>query len=150
MTGITRAFSKNLKSGRIVQGASTITQQLSKNLFLSPEQKYSRKVKEALTSIRIEQKYSKREILELYLNQNFMGIGCYGVQAASRFYFSRDVDSLTIEQAAFLAGVLQAPSAYLRKPELALKRRNHIINLMAQEKNTARRNQFRFDFSLAS
>ncbi len=133
LQGILRAIIKNLKAGRIVQGASTITQQLSKNLFLNPEVRYSRKAKEALTSIMIERRYSKSEILELYLNQNFMGKGCYGVQAAAKFYFNRDADSLTVEQSAYLAGLLQSPSAYSNYPKLAKRRRDQIIRLMGKE-----------------
>lgn len=133
ITGIIRAAYKNIEAGRVVQGASTITQQLAKNLFLTPEVAYSRKVKEALTSVMIERRYSKSEILELYINQNFMGKGCYGMQAASLYYFNRNADSLKIEQAAYLAGLLQSPSAYSNNHERAKRRRDQIIRMMGNE-----------------
>ncbi|MBN2543120.1 PBP1A family penicillin-binding protein [bacterium] len=132
--GITRSMIANLKAGHIVQGGSTITQQLSRTLFLSREQTIPRKIKEALTAIRLERKYTKKEILELYLNQNYMGKGSHGVQSAALSYFGKDIDSLNIEEAALLAGVLKAPYRYSPaiNPDLGLRRRNIVIESMVR------------------
>ncbi|MBN1754887.1 PBP1A family penicillin-binding protein [bacterium] len=138
--GITRAMMENIRARTIVQGGSTITQQLARTLFLSRKQTYMRKVKEALTAIKLERKYSKQEILELYLNQNYMGKGAHGVQAAALSYFGKDIDSLNIEEAALLAGVLKAPYRYspANNPELGLKRRNIVIESMRREGKISR------------
>ncbi len=133
VNGIIRSFFKNIKAGRIVQGGSTITMQLSKNLFLSSKKAYIRKLKEALTSILIERQYSKSEILELYLNQNFLGKGCYGVEAASQFYFECPAESLKIEEAAFIVGLLQRPSYYMRNLDGARQRRNSVLAGMERD-----------------
>lgn len=107
-----RALVTNIESLRFRQGASTITQQLARSLFLTPEKHLARKVKEILLATKIEQVLTKDEILELYLNQIYFGHGAYGVQAASRFYFGQDVQGATLAQAAFLAGLPKAPTDY--------------------------------------
>jgi penicillin-binding protein 1A len=134
LSGIFRAALSNLKAGRIVQGGSTITQQLARNLFLSQKVKLKRKIKEQLTAVRIERAYSKSEILEMYLNQVYFGHGAWGAQAASRLYFSEDVETLSLNQCATLVGLLKAPTLYspLDYPLRALKRRNHVLRRMAE------------------
>ncbi|MCD6169592.1 MAG: PBP1A family penicillin-binding protein [Candidatus Latescibacteria bacterium] len=134
LSGIFRAALSNLKAGRIVQGGSTITQQLARNLFLSQKVSLERKIKEQLTAIRIERAYSKPEILEMYLNQVYFGHGAWGAQAASRLYFSKDVENLSLNQCATLAGLLKAPTIYspLDYPLRAIKRRNHVLRRMAE------------------
>lgn len=110
--GIIRAAVKNQLAGRIVQGGSTITQQLVKIIFLSPERKIKRKIQEALLAIKLEQAYSKEEILALYLNRVFLGHNHYGVNAAAKGYFGKDARHLSIYESAFIAGMLKAPSRY--------------------------------------
>jgi penicillin-binding protein 1A len=102
---ILRAAGKNLLAGGIVQGGSTITQQVAKSLLLTPEKKFSRKFKEAILAWRMEQKLSKDDILYLYLNQIFLGHGAYGIQAASENYFDKNVEELTLAEVAMLAGM---------------------------------------------
>jgi penicillin-binding protein 1A len=108
--GIARAMMTNLVSGRLVQGGSTLTQQLAKNLFLEPRRDLERKVQEAILAIWLEHKYTKDEILELYLNRVYFGSGAYGVDAASRRYFSKSARDVNLSEAALLAGLLKAPS----------------------------------------
>jgi penicillin-binding protein 1A len=110
--GLTRAMVANIRAGRIVQGGSTITQQLAKNLFLSPERTLRRKVQEAYLALWLELRYSKQEILTLYLNRVYMGAGTYGLEAASERYFAKQARDLTLPEAAMLAGLLKAPSRY--------------------------------------
>ena len=110
--GIVRAALANYRGERITQGASTITQQLARNLFLSDKQTVERKIQEALLAIEIERYYTKDEILERYLNLIYFGAGAYGVQAASHTYFAKDVSKLTLPEAAMLSGVVAAPSLY--------------------------------------
>lgn len=119
-------------SGRKLRGASTLTQQLSKLLFLTPERKLSRKIKEVMTAIRIEQTYTKDEIIEFYMNEVYLAAGNYGFQAAGQYYFGRPLDSLTIPEFAVLAGMLQRPEAYRpdRHPEASLDRRNTVLYAM--------------------
>jgi penicillin-binding protein 1A len=107
---ILRASLRNIFSGEIVQGGSTITQQVVKSLLLSPEKRFSRKFREAILAYRIEKYLSKEEILHLYLNQIYLGHGAYGVAAASESYFGKSVDALTLAESAMLAGLPQAPS----------------------------------------
>jgi penicillin-binding protein 1A len=107
--GIVRAAYANYKHERITQGASTITQQLARALFLTNRQSVDRKIQEALLAMQIERYYSKDEILERYLNLVYFGAGAYGVQAASHAYFGKDVSLLTLPQAAMLAGLIAAP-----------------------------------------
>jgi penicillin-binding protein 1A len=136
--GIVRALVNNLRSGG-KQGASTITQQVAKNFFLTPEQTYERKIREALTALRIEATFSKDKILELYLNQIFLGTltpgrNLFGVAAASLDYFGKSVHELTIAEAAYLAALPKAPNNYhpFRRTQDAITRRNQIIDLMAE------------------
>jgi penicillin-binding protein 1A len=116
------------------EGASTITQQVAKNFLLSSEQKLDRKLKEAILAIRIERAYSKDKILELYLNEIYLGIGSYGVAAAALNYFSKELSELSIEEAAYLAALPKAPNNYhpFRKTREATVRRNWIIDQMAE------------------
>ena len=129
---IPKAVLQSVSKGDKIRGASTLTQQLSKLLFLTPERKISRKIKEAMTAVRIEQTYTKREILEFYMNEVYLGGGNYGFQAASDFYFGKPLDSLTIPQYAILAGMLQRPEGYRpdRHPEVATERRNTVLFAM--------------------
>jgi len=135
LKAISRAFLTNLKAGRIVEGGSTITQQLSKTLFLSRERSLIRKIKEAILSIRLEIVFSKDEILEIYLNQIYYGHGSYGVEAAARTYFGKNVQNLTLAESALIAGLPKSPNNYspYRNLKRARSRRNHVIRRMAQE-----------------
>ncbi|MDK9696105.1 MAG: penicillin-binding protein 1A [Siculibacillus sp.] len=123
---------QNKLAGRRPQGASTITQQVAKNFLLTNEQTLERKLKEAILAVRIETAYSKEEILELYMNQIYLGVGAYGVAAAALLYFDKSVHELTIAEAAYLAALPKAPSNYhpLRNSEAALGRRNWVIGQM--------------------
>ncbi len=124
---------QNKLSGRRPQGASTITQQVAKNFLLTNEQSFERKVKEAILAVRIEQAFSKEEILELYMNQIYLGIGAYGVAAASLLYFDKSVHELSIAEAAYLAALPKGPNNYhpFRHTEAAISRRNWVIGQMA-------------------
>jgi len=130
-----RAMVANYRAKRIVQGGSTITQQLAKNLFLSPERTVERKLKEALLAVKIERTFPKEKILELYLNQIYLGSGTYGVEAASQVYFGKHVWELSLEEAALLAGLPKAPAKFnpFYNPERALKRRNYVLTRMYEE-----------------
>ncbi|WP_349361025.1 penicillin-binding protein 1A [Stappia sp.] len=135
--GIARAafnYVRNYGSGRRPQGASTITQQVAKNFLLTNEVSIERKVKEAILALRIEQAYTKDEILELYLNEIYLGLGAYGVAAASLLYFDKSVHELTLEEAAYLAALPKGPSNYhpFRQRERAIERRNWVIDRMVQ------------------
>src|SRR6185436_16452640 len=135
--GIARAGLKNLMAGRVVGGGSTLTQQLSKNLFLDPEDKHlRRKIQEAMLSIQIERNYTKQQILTMYSNLHFMGHGQYGFAAASEFYFAKDIKDLKIEEAALLAALLRSAVIYspINHPDRALMRRNYAIDRMVAEK----------------
>ena len=134
-SSIFRAFYKNLKARRITQGASTITQQVAKNFFLSSERKFSRKIREAVMAYRIEKHFTKDEILHLYLNHIYFGNGSYGVQAASKTYFGKDVSEVTVAEAALLAGLPKAPSRYSPYANLegALKRQGFVVSRMLEE-----------------
>ena len=110
--GMTRAMAANMRAGRIVQGGSTLTQQLAKNLFLTPDQNVRRKVQELMLAVWLEMKFSKEEILALYLNRVYFGAGAYGIEAASQRYFDKSAKDLTVGEAALLAGLLKAPSRY--------------------------------------
>lgn len=130
--GIIRVAIKNLTAQRVVGGGSTITQQLAKNLFLTPEQTLKRKVQEVVLAVWLETEYTKDEILEMYLNRVYFGAGAYGIDAAARRYFDRDATELTIGQAAMLAGLLPAPSYYApnRNPEAARRRATLVLDAM--------------------
>lgn len=134
--GILRAFWVNLIHMDIKQGGSTITQQLARSLFLSPEQNIMRKIREAILSRRIEHVLSKDEILELYLNQIYFGRGAYGVQAASTLYFGKDVKDLTVSEAALLAGIIRSPAVYspYAHPDQTKLRQKVVLKRMLEEK----------------
>ena len=136
-TGIARAavnYMQNFGSSRHPQGASTITQQVAKNFLLTNELSMSRKVKEALLALKIERTYSKDKILELYLNEIYLGLGAYGIAAASLVYFDKAVNELTVPEAAYLASLPKAPNNYhpFRQRERAIERRNWVIDRMAE------------------
>jgi penicillin-binding protein 1A len=130
--GLARAMFTNLRSRGVVQGGSTITQQLAKNLFLSPDRTITRKVKEALLAFYLERRYTKDEILAAYLNRAYFGAGAYGVDSASRVYFNTSARFLDLEQAAMLAGLLKAPSRYSpdNDPALTFKRTRIVLTAM--------------------
>ena len=134
-TGIARAVVNNLQNygKKRPEGASTITQQVAKNFLLSSEQKLDRKLKEAILAIRIERAYPKDKILELYLNEIYLGMGSYGVAAAALNYFNKELGQLTIEEAAYLAALPKAPNNYhpFRRAKEATIRRDWIIDQMA-------------------
>ncbi|RLC30330.1 MAG: penicillin-binding protein, partial [Deltaproteobacteria bacterium] len=135
MLSIIRAFFKNLEAGTIVQGGSTITQQVTKSFLLTPERSYRRKIKEAILAYRIDKIFSKEEILFLYLNQIYLGHAAYGVEAASENYFGKSVAELNLAECAILAGLPQAPSRYspFRHPERAKERQIYVLNRMVAE-----------------
>ena len=130
--GMTRAMAANMKAGRVVQGGSTLTQQLAKNLFLSPDQNIKRKVQELMLAVWLEMKFSKQEILALYLNRVYFGAGAYGIEAASQRYFDKSAKQLTVGEAALLAGLLKAPSRYspVSESERAATRATVVLNEM--------------------
>ena len=130
--GIARAIIKDIKAGKFVEGASTITQQLAKTLFLTPRKTIVRKVKEAILAFQLERRYTKDEILELYLNQVYFGSGAYGVASAASIFFGKSVQELTLAECALIAGMPKSPSRYspLVNRELALKRRNIVLKQM--------------------
>ncbi|HWS16200.1 MAG TPA: PBP1A family penicillin-binding protein [Candidatus Methylomirabilis sp.] len=132
---IARAIVKDVLSGGFAQGASTITQQTVKSLFLTPEKSVARKLKELILAWRIERKLTKEEILYLYLNQIYLGDGAYGVEAAAQTYFSRGVSSLTVAEGALLAGLAQAPTRYSPRGHLdkAKARQRYVLRRMAEE-----------------
>lgn len=133
--GILRAVSHNLLSGGMAQGGSTLTQQLAKNLFLTQERTVSRKIQEAILALWLEHKYSKNQILELYLNRVYFGSGAYGVEAAAQKYFRHAARNVTLPEAAILAGLMKAPTrlAPNRNPDGAAERAQQVIESMRQE-----------------
>jgi penicillin-binding protein 1A len=135
--GMARAgvlYAQNYGSNRRPQGASTITQQVAKNFLLTNEVSFTRKIKEALLAMRIERTYSKDKILELYLNEIFLGLGAYGIAAASLVYFDKSVNELTISEAAYLAALPKAPSSLhpVRNRDRAIERRNYVIDRLLE------------------
>lgn len=130
--GLIRAALVNLRTGRLAQGGSTLTQQLAKNVFLTPERSFKRKVQELLLAFWLEAHFSKQDIIALYLNRVYFGSGAYGVQSAAETYFNRPVQNLTQLEAAMLAGLLQAPSRYAptRDPQAAAARARVVIAAM--------------------
>lgn len=132
LKSVIRAVYIDVLAGSKVEGASTITQQLAKNLFLSQDKSWMRKTKEIMAAIYLERNYSKEEILELYLNQMYFGAGVYGVEAASEYFYSKSVEELTIAEGAMLAGLAKAPNGYspIDHPEKALNRRNVVLQVM--------------------
>lgn len=133
--GLGRAVWTNLLAGEVTQGASTITQQLARQTFKLLERSYKRKILEAFLAQRIEKHFSKPEILELYLNRIFFGANFYGVQAAARGYFGKDVKELTIEESATIAGLIKSPNNIqpVKHPQRALKERNYVLDRMVAE-----------------
>jgi penicillin-binding protein 1A len=132
---IAGAAYRDIESGGKVQGASTLTMQLARNLFLSPDRSFHRKIEEAMLAIQIERRFTKEQIFTLYANQIFLGHGVYGFEAASEYYFSKPAKQLTLEEAALLAGLPKAPGQYspINHPDRALKRRNLVINAMMED-----------------
>ncbi|MBS27600.1 MAG: penicillin-binding protein [Alphaproteobacteria bacterium] len=138
VVGIMRAVVanvRNLGSGRRPEGASTITQQVAQNFLLSKEVSIERKVREAVLSFRMERAFSKDEILELYLNEIYLGFGAYGVASAALNYFGKSLDQLTVDEAAFLAALPKAPNNYhpVRRADAATARRNYVLGRMADD-----------------
>lgn len=134
-TGIARAAWADLRAGKVVEGASTISMQLARNLFLSREQTWRRKIEEAFLAVELEKNYSKQQILTLYLNLVNLGHGNYGVEAASRYYFGKPAAKLTLSEAAVIAGILPAPSRYspYRTRDMVLKQRDRVLRRMLEE-----------------
>ncbi|WP_157077341.1 transglycosylase domain-containing protein [Robertmurraya korlensis] len=132
---IVKALIKNTLSGEIVAGGSTLTQQLAKNAFLTHERTYSRKLKELIITKRIEQKYSKDEIMEGYLNQIYFGEGAWGIQRAAQTYFGKDVSELTLGESAMIAGLIKAPSILspFKDMDRSVERRDLVLSLMEKE-----------------
>ena len=132
---IAGAAYRDIEFGGKVQGASTLTMQLARNLFLSPDRSFYRKVQEALLAIQIERRFTKPQIFTLYANQIFLGHGAYGFEAASEYYFSKPAKQLKLEEAALLAGLPKAPQYYspITHPERAVKRRNLVLNAMLED-----------------
>lgn len=130
--GLIRSTFANLAAGHVVQGASTLTQQLARILFLSNEKTYTRKIKELVVAVRIEKTIPKSKILEMYLNNVYLGSGAYGVEGASQIYFNKHLKDLTLAECALLAGLPQAPSVYspFNDKELAIQRRNQVLKRM--------------------
>ncbi len=126
----------DVKAGYAAQGASTITQQLAKIAFLNPEKSLKRKIQEASIAIQLERKYTKDQLFEMYLNRIYFGEGAYGIQSAAQVYFGKSVDSLSLQEAALLAGLPKAPNNYspFKNPESARKRRNIVLAQMAENK----------------
>jgi penicillin-binding protein 1A len=136
-TGMARAavlYAQNFGSNRRPQGASTITQQVAKNFLLTNEVSFTRKIKEALLAMRIERAYSKDKILELYLNEIYLGLGAYGIAAASLVYFDKSVNELTVSEAAYLAALPKAPSSLhpVKNRDRAIERRNYVIDRLLE------------------
>ncbi len=126
---------RDIESGGKVQGASTLTMQLARNLFLSPDRRWQRKVQETMLAIQIERRFTKPQIFTLYANQIFLGHGVYGFEAASEFYFSKPARQLTLDEAALLAGLPKSAVVYspINHPERALRRRNLVIDAMLED-----------------
>src|SRR5712672_440462 len=138
-TGMARAavlYAQNYGSNRRPQGASTITQQVAKNFLLTNEVSFTRKIKEALLAMRLERTYSKDKILELYLNEIYLGLGAYGIAAASLVYFDKSVNELTIGEAAYLAALPKAPSSLhpVKNRDRAIERRNYVIDRLLENR----------------
>ncbi|HYM76676.1 MAG TPA: PBP1A family penicillin-binding protein [Candidatus Dormibacteraeota bacterium] len=132
---IVGAAYRDIKSGGTVQGASTLTMQLARNLFLSPDRRWQRKVQEAMLAIQIERRFTKQQIFTLYANQIALGHGAYGFEAASEFYFSKPAKQLTLAEATMLAGLPKGPSYYspINHPDRAQRRRNLVINALLED-----------------
>ena len=137
---ILRAALKDAIARKKVEGASTITQQLAKMIFLTPEKSFRRKINEAFLSVQIEKDYPKDQIFELYANQVYLGHGAYGVEQASRLYFGKNAKDLTLTEAALIAGMIRRPGSYspMIDPEAAKRRRNHVLYRLLDEKYISR------------
>ena len=133
--GIARALWKNVSAGQVVEGGSTITQQLVRNLYIGREQTVERKLKEACLAIKLDKAWAKDRILATYMNQVYYGNLAYGIEAAAQTYFSKHASELNLPEAALLAGLPQAPSDYnpFQKPEVAKARRNQVLQAMLNE-----------------
>src|SRR5437868_644052 len=129
------ALYRDISSHRTAQGASTLTMQLSRNLFLSPERTLSRKIQESLLSIQIERRFTKPQIFTMYCNQIYLGHGMYGFEAGAQYYFGKHAKDLTLDEAAVLAGLPKSPTEFdpIVHPERALGRRNIVINSMLED-----------------
>jgi penicillin-binding protein 1A len=132
--GLARAGVANLRAGHVVQGGSTLTQQLAKNLFLTPDRTFTRKIQEALLALWLESKFTKDEILEIYLNRVYFGAGAYGVDAAAHRYFDKSAREVTLYEAATIAGLLKAPTRFspARDKALAAERAHHVLDAMVE------------------
>jgi penicillin-binding protein 1A len=133
--GILRALTRNVAAGHTVQGGSTLTQQLAKNLFLTPERAIKRKVQEMLLALWLEHTYTKDQILTAYLNRVYLGSGAYGIDAAARTYFGKPARDLTLQESALIAGLLRAPSRYspMHDPAQAMERAKVVLQAMVEE-----------------
>ncbi|HSO18056.1 MAG TPA: penicillin-binding protein 1A, partial [Desulfosarcina sp.] len=136
LKGILRALIKDILAGQFVEGASTITQQLAKTLFLTPQKTITRKIREAILAVQLERRYTKDELLALYLNQIYFGSGAYGVESAARLFFGIPASRMDLAQCALIAGLPKAPSRYspLVDPDLAARRRNLVLRIMRDQK----------------
>ena len=132
--GLVRAAYANLRAGHVVQGGSTITQQLAKNLFLTPDRTLKRKIQEALLALWLEHKFTKDELLEIYLNRVYLGAGTYGVDAAAHRYFDKSARQVTLYEAAAIAGLLKAPTRFSPARDLgqAQKRTEQVLANMVE------------------
>ncbi|HEY7991119.1 MAG TPA: PBP1A family penicillin-binding protein [Stellaceae bacterium] len=135
LVGLVRAAVANLRAGHVVQGGSTLTQQLAKNLFLSPDRTMTRKIQEALLAVWLEQRFTKDEILEIYLNRVYFGAGAYGVDAAAHRYFDKSAREVSLYEAATIAGLLKAPTRFspARDQQAAAERASHVLDAMRDE-----------------
>ena len=142
--GLTRAMAVNLKQGRYVQGGSTLTQQLTKNVFLTPEKTIRRKAQEMMISIWLEQTFTKDEILEMYLSRVYFGSGAWGVEAASKTYLGKSASDLSFSESAMMAGLLKAPSRFnpVAHPERASERTAIVLDVMAKQNLMSRESHY--------
>ena len=137
--GTLRALLTNVQANEVVQGGSTLTQQLAKNLFLSSERSLQRKIKELFLAFLLESRYSKREILKLYFDRAYMGGGTFGVEAASQYYFGKSVRDINMAEAAVLAGLFKAPTKYSPLVDLAASRaRTNQVSITSSKPATTR------------
>ena len=159
LRGITRSIFRNLKAGHTVQGASTITQQLARNLFLTPNQNIRRKAQELILAVWLETKFSKKQILSLYLNRVYFGEGAYGIEAAAQRYFNKPAAQLTLGESALLAGLMKGPSRYspVSSTDRAARRASVVLNTMvsthvitAEQRDAAFREPVHVSATLAS
>lgn len=132
---IGRAVVTNIKERELVEGGSTITQQISKNIFFSQKQEFTRKIAEIFMAYDLEKRYSKNDILELYVNTSYFGDGYYGIREASLGYFHKEPKDMTLDECTLIAGIPNAPSVYAptKNPDLARKRQKHVIKAMLEE-----------------